>query len=313
LLITVEKHIYKAFGLKIISDIIFPELEQLSVEYEDKSEISVEKNDVPIIWYELSSQGKRFIAFENLVMFQIEEIAIFTIQDGGKIVVSPLSDYDEDIARIYVLGTCMGSLLMQRKIFPLHGSAIAINGKAYAFVGDSGAGKSTLASAFINAGYDLLSDDVIAVQLSGDESTPIVLPSYPQQKLWKNSLDNFGMESGQFKSIYGRENKYCVPVSHKYSSVPIQLAGVFELVISKDNKIGIKPIEKLCRLNTIFNHTYRNHLIDRLGLIEWHFSTSVSVLNHIDLFQLCRPNMGFSAPQIVTLIQEIVNKEEKIC
>ena len=38
----------------------------------------------------------------------------------------------------------MGALLMQRKILPLHGSAIAIDGKAYAFVGDSGAGKSTL-------------------------------------------------------------------------------------------------------------------------------------------------------------------------
>ena len=60
----------------------------------------------------------------------------------------------------------MGAILMQRKILPLHGSAIAIDGKAYAIVGDSGAGKSTLASAFLNKGYQLLSDDVIAVSLS---------------------------------------------------------------------------------------------------------------------------------------------------
>ena len=52
------------------------------------------------------------------------------------------------------LGTCMGALLMQRKIFPFHGSAIAINGKAYAIVGDSGAGKSTLASAFLKKGIN---------------------------------------------------------------------------------------------------------------------------------------------------------------
>ena len=37
---------------------------------------------------------------------------------------------DEDIIRLYILGTCMGAILMQRKILPLHGSAIAINGKA---------------------------------------------------------------------------------------------------------------------------------------------------------------------------------------
>ena len=38
----------------------------------------------------------------------------------------------------YLLGTCMGTILMQRKILPLHGSAIEIEGKVYAIVGDSG-------------------------------------------------------------------------------------------------------------------------------------------------------------------------------
>ena len=50
-------------------------------------------------------------------------------------IVSPLKRYDEDVIRLYILGTCMGAILMQRRIFPLHGSAVAINGKAYAFVG----------------------------------------------------------------------------------------------------------------------------------------------------------------------------------
>ena len=42
----------------------------------------------------------------------------------------------------------------EKDILPLHGSAVAINGKAYAFMGNSGAGKSTLASALINQGYE---------------------------------------------------------------------------------------------------------------------------------------------------------------
>ena len=44
-----------------------------------------------------------------------------------------------------------------------------------------------LASAFLNRGYQLLSDDVIAVSLSQEESIPFVTPSYPQQKLWQES------------------------------------------------------------------------------------------------------------------------------
>lgn len=42
----------------------------------------------------------------------------------------------------------MGAILFQKKILPVHGSAIDIDEKAYGFIGDSGEGKSILASAF---------------------------------------------------------------------------------------------------------------------------------------------------------------------
>ena len=101
----------------------------------------------------LSDKQDEFVINKGLVMFQVPDIAIFAIQDGNKIFVSPMKEYEEDMIRLWILGTCMGAILMQRKVYPLHGSAVIINGKAYAFVGDSGAGKSTLASAFIQQGY----------------------------------------------------------------------------------------------------------------------------------------------------------------
>ena len=116
-----------------------------------------------------------------------------------------------DAIRLYVLGTCMGAILMQRKTLPLHGSVIAIDGKAYAIVGDSGAGKSTLASAFLKRGFQLLTDDVIAVSFS-EEGIPFVTPSYPQQKLWSESLDHFGMESNNYQPLIDREDKFAIPV-----------------------------------------------------------------------------------------------------
>ena len=254
------------------------------------------------------STKKAYCFKENLVMFQIQDIAIFLIQDGKTILFSPLEGYEEDIARIYLLGTCMGSLLMQRKVYPLHGSAVAIDGKAYAFVGESGAGKSTLASAFLNHGYQLLSDDVIAVSLS-EMGQPYVIPSYPQQKLWQESLNQFGMETGDYKSIYGRETKYCVPVSSNYYSDPLPLAGIFELVKTENNKVDINRVEKLKRFQTLYTHTYRNYLIPQLDLMEWHFNTSASILDQIDVFKLQRPTTGFTAPELVSLILEIINKE----
>jgi hypothetical protein len=215
-----------------------------------------------------------------------------------------MKEADEDEIRLFILGTCMGAVLMQRNIFPLHGSAIAIKGKAYAIIGDSGAGKSTLASAFINQGYQLLSDDVIAVSLSEDEYTPIVTPSYPQQKLWQDSLNNFGMETSHYRSIYGRATKYNVPVPSKFFHNPLPLAGVFELVKMDNKEVEIRRIEKLERFNTLFRHTFRNSFITQLGLTQWHFNTSARIINQIDMFQLCRLTSGFSAHQLASIILE---------
>ena len=76
----------------------------------------------------------------------------------------------------------MGIILMQRKILPLHGSAVAIDGKAYAFIGESGAGKSTLAAAFMNKGYELMTDDIVAISFKHNE-IPIVTPAYASKTL----------------------------------------------------------------------------------------------------------------------------------
>ena len=112
------------------------------------------------------------------------ETAIYCIEDGYKITVAPLAGADEEKVRVYLLGTCMGALLMLRNTLPLHGSAVVIDGRAYAFLGDSGVGKSTLAAALVHQGYPLVSDDVIATTARESDAAPLVMPAYPQQKLW---------------------------------------------------------------------------------------------------------------------------------
>ncbi|MBJ7958966.1 aldolase [Bacillus cereus group sp. N28] len=306
---TVKKEIYKAFGLALLSEIPLPELPQVS-NYENEVDVKIETADLSQLWEELSSPKSVFVVEEELIMFQIPETATFCIQNGEKIIVSPMKGSDQDKIRLYILGTCMGALLMQRNILPLHGSVIAINGKAYAFVGRSGAGKSTLASALLSKGYKLLSDDVIAVSLSED-NIPFVTPSYPQQKLWKESLDQFGMETAHYQPLFERETKYAVPVTANFFEEPLPLAGVFELVKVENGDVEIQQIEGLERLRTLLRHTYRNSLIPRLGMMEWHFMHSTNIVNKIDMFQLRRPISKFTAHDLVSKILESLKEEEK--
>ncbi|WHY85212.1 aldolase [Neobacillus novalis] len=306
---TEKKVVYKAFGFSVISEIPLPEL--LHVEnIGDSIDIEVKIEDLTKKWFELSDEQNAFVIKENLVMFQVPNIATFSIEEGKKIAVSLLRENDEDVIRLYILGTCMGAILMQRKILPLHGSAVAIDGKAYAFVGNSGAGKSTTASALLNHGYQLLSDDVIAISLSLDGSIPFVTPSYPQQKLWQDSLTILGMESNDYRPIYGREDKYCIPVSSKFLSAQIPLAGVFELKKTENKEFKICPINSLERFYTLYRNTYQNCFIQNLGLMDWHFNTTAKIIDKIDIYQIHRPVSGASSTQIVSQILKTISKGE---
>ncbi|UOR13776.1 phosphoenolpyruvate carboxykinase (ATP) [Halobacillus amylolyticus] len=307
---TLKRTAYKAFGFRVTSELPLPELPADEMK-SDKLEISIEQADLTRLWEKKSKPNRHFVIEQDLCMFKVPNLAIFLIEEGSKITFSPLDNAREDQLRLYILGTCMGAVLVQRKILPLHGSAIAINGKAYAIVGDSGAGKSTLASVFLKKGYPLLSDDVIPVTLS-EEDIPIVTPAYPQQKLWVESLNEFGMESHHYKPIIDRENKFAIPVLDQFASKRLPLAGVFELVKTNEDGTVIHPIENLHKLHTLFNHTYRNFMIGRSGLMDWHFNTSAKILSQIDLYQLRRPVSHFTAHELTDLILSTLKIEEKM-
>lgn len=305
---TAHKEKYRAFGLTISSDIYFPELQPIDsgVEYPDvqvKLDVFLKAgyNGTP---YDFDVEGHR-------ITILIPDVGVYRIQYGNEIIVSPYVSTDEDMIRLYLLGSCFGALLFQRGYYPLHGSCVAINGRAYAFVGDSGAGKSTLASAFIEKGYPLLSDDVIAVSFVKGNEIPFVIPSYPQQKLWQQSLDAFGVSSEHFRSIYGRVNKFCIPVLENYYSNPLPLGGIFELVKSAKDDVEVSLVSaSLARLQKLYKHTYRQYLVSKMELTEWHFNHSSVLASVVPIYQIIRSTKTFTAHHLVDLVLSAITKED---
>ncbi|RLQ96291.1 phosphoenolpyruvate carboxykinase (ATP) [Falsibacillus albus] len=301
-----KKYSYEAFGLKIMSDIKLPELNSLPGQ--DITEVKIERRNLKDYWQEDWNTLNRIMATENHVIFRIPELAVFRITNGNHIMFLPFEGADVNKIRLYLLGTCMGSILMQRKLLPLHGSAVDIKGKAYAFVGIPGAGKSTLATAFLQKGYKLLTDDVIALALS-DEGPPNVIPAYPQQKLWDASLAAFEMNQNHYSPLFEREKKFAVPVKGQFSSESIPLAGIFELRKTDTNALTLQSIQGLEGLHMLFIHTYRNSLIQHLGLRSWHFKGTSNLSYHVPLYRIERPSNIFTANDIFLTILKTIEKE----
>ncbi|RIE05400.1 aldolase [Cohnella faecalis] len=301
--IAVRPTVHRAFGLRISSRIPLPEL-PLSGDGTERetADIVVETADPVRLREELEACGSNF-AFArqgSRFLFLIPGTAVYSIEEGRRIAVAPLPGADREKVRVYLLGTCLGALLMIRGMLPLHGSAVVIDGKAYAFLGESGAGKSTLAAAFVRMGHRLASDDVVAVGLA--DGKPVVLPSYPQQKLWRESLEGLGMETGPYRPIFRETGKFAVPVASRFSSEPVPLAGAFELSKSDRGTIGVRQLNNLDRLRVMLQHTYRNTLIPRLGLEDWHFRTAAGIAAQIEVCRLQRPSEGFTAGQLAEAI-----------
>lgn len=303
-----RKYAYRSFGLQVESEIPLPELPHAGQRSEAlPPDLVITKLDLTNRWLSLHPDSDYIAITENTVYVRVPDTGIFGMESGNTIYVSLFPEANQDKVRLYLLGTCMGIILMQKRILPLHGSAIEIDGKAYAIVGQSGAGKSTLSTYLLNKGYRLLSDDLIAVTID-EQDSPIVMPSYPQQKIWQETIDLLGMSSTGYKPLFERETKFAVPVSERFCHEPLPLAGVFELV--KDDKdAALTPIDGLERFQTLLHHTFRRSLVQPLGLMEWHFGTLARFANRILMNRLIRPPGKPSVQELADLLLQSTKEE----
>ena len=294
---------YRAFGLRIDSDIPFPELGASGGPDGDADLAIIRHRDEGAEIGRTDSEGRnRFYAAEGVVEFRVPQVAVFRITDGRRIEVYADGGADEDRIRLYVLGSCMGAVLLQRRVLPLHGSVVARNGRAYAIVGQSGAGKSTLSAALLERGFRLLTDDVAAIFFD-ERGKPLVMPAYPQQKLWQDSIDRLNLNCGGKRPLFQRETKFAVPAADSFWPEPVPLVHIYELVQSEDTAPAIQPIVRLERCYTLYRHTFRRSLVVPSGLAAWHFETSARIAGQTGMFRLLRPAKVFAARESARLLE----------
>ena len=102
--------------------------------------------------------------------------------DGLRIAARPASNVSWETFYSYLFGQVLSFALLKQGIEPLHCTAVGLEGGAVGLLGDSGYGKSSLAAAFLQAGYPLLTDDLLVLQENGQGF--LAYPSFPRIKLF---------------------------------------------------------------------------------------------------------------------------------
>ncbi len=293
-------YFYRVFDLVLRSELECPTLVALppQAQYDIEMTLGPVKmapldNPEKIKYMEACPQGMR-------VFFP--EIMRSAVTEGSKIVIEPLTE-SWDQLRLFALGASMGALLHQRGYAVIHGNAIVHNDLSYVFAGPSGIGKSTLATAFHQAGFGLLADDVVAVRFD-DQGAPWALPSYPHVKLWEDAIEALSLDSAEKSPLYDRVTKFSVPMTDAFYPKPCRLAGYYSLHKTPGKSLYLEPLKGFKAFTAIQENIFRDYYLAVMGLGPQHFTVGMALAKRVPAFNLYRPEEGFFTNRMVEAFQK---------
>jgi hypothetical protein len=169
--------------------------------------------------------------------------------DGTSVVASIGRGVDDELADHLVADHLVPRLLALHGHSVLHGTAVGINGRAIAFVGDSGAGKSTLALSLALEHGSLLADDCLVIDTAA--STPVVVPTASTGRLRADTLAPLRLDVRPSRST-GKASVVC-----RTTKEALALSALLVLERTGEaDAIELRPIRPAVAMVTLARHRF---------------------------------------------------------
>lgn len=171
----------------------------------------------------------------------------------------PSSSFEDTVA--YLVGPIFGFLLRIHGILCLHACAIAVGNKAILVSGRHSAGKSTLAASFADAGFPILSDDVVAIR--PHRSGYLACPGYPLLRLWPDAVKYLSntSELPRITPTWDKRKLDLMSPPFRFQSTPLPIAAVY-LIEDGEGEMRVQDVGGAGRLMNLAANTYANELLD---------------------------------------------------
>tara|TARA_B110000503_G_scaffold68319_1_gene106718 strand:- start:2384 stop:3289 length:906 start_codon:yes stop_codon:yes gene_type:complete len=287
---------YQAFGLSFESDM---DLSPLRISEHQTPDVRIIRGAVSPTGLDKPKVTESFFqTAPNELWLDIPDIARFYVSDGNSVVVDPKTGADMDNISLFLLGSCMGAIMYQRKRLVIHGNAIRFGNECIVVAGASGAGKSTLAAAFVKRGYQVLADDLSVIDAQG-----WVQPSYPQLKIWRDTANKLDIEVSGLNPIGLQVDKFAYPLREQFYPSPLPLRAVYILHAKNQENLTLQAIVGMGKIKPLQRHSYRRDYIEGLGLNADHVKFCARIANQISLSRIARPIKGFDIDALIELIE----------
>ena len=294
---------YTAYGLGIHSEISLPQLTPRAI----NQDVTILRGSVDRTKSE-NADREEFILRANHkeVCFFQQNVGACLVRDGREIIVDVDSVANADFIPPFISVIPLAMLLHQRGLLILHASAIAVNGGVVAFLGKSGQGKSTTAGALHQLGYPIVTDDVLALDVSNPENIT-VLPSFPNLRLWPESVTSLGHIPENLPQVYPNSQKRFRRVTEGFQETPLPLKKIYVLEYGTRNEIeSLTPHQAFLEVT---RQSYPGQeLLKATGTVATKFQLSTKLANSISVCRLKRPRSLSTLSDLASFIENDVTQ-----
>ncbi|HBB33923.1 MAG TPA: serine kinase [Cyanobacteria bacterium UBA8803] len=275
---------YTAYGLGIHSTLPLPALTPGAT----NQDIVIRKGNVDRTVSETANQEDFVLrADAKEVCFAWDKVGACLVRDGREIVVDIESGVDEQLLPPFIMVIPLAMLLHQRGLLILHASAVVINGGVIAFLGKSGQGKSTTAGALHQLGYPIVTDDVLALDIT-DTSGVTVFPSFPQLRLWPESAVSLGNAPETLPPVFPNSEKRLRHVTEGFQQTPLPLKQIY--VLEYGSNLEIEPLKSQEAFIEVTRQSYPGkELLKATNTAAAKFQLGAKLANSVSVCRLRRP------------------------
>jgi hypothetical protein len=223
----------------------------------------------------------------DTIWFRAQDDLHFAVKGGHTIFVSTTERYNSDDISLFINGSGMGAIALQRGQIPFHVSGNQIGAKLVAITGESGAGKSTLAATLARIGLAHFTDDVGVVN---PQENPLEMRPMPKGiKLTGETAQQLSVSvAGEVSETFGLKKRYADNLPQ--SSAESLLFGAL-YVISKDNaaEFSIRELKGGEKYSEIRKAIYRNEWLGAFYTPQQIFALITNLAQKISVFAFSRP------------------------
>ena len=299
-------YFYRVYGLNVKSEILIPELTVLEEDKRNNIDVNICYKPMDSdIKMKMMFEGKKANYEKQKMWFHIDNLATYCITNGNEVAIELCENPDHQLVKVYILGSVLGMVLLQKNILAIHGGSIVMNNNGYIFTGDKGAGKSTLTTALRQRGYGFVSDDVATIK-SGKDS--MIYPGFGYQKLCEDTMVKLGYNTEEFEPFRSDFNiKYIVPALDSFIDKEVPCKAIFELVESDVENVEIEEVLGKPKLDNIVKNIFRiEMLMYSGGMPPEYFAKCLGFAKNIKYYKILRPKGKFTVDKQIELIEGIV-------